>query len=281
MRDLFIADDGCYIGKADLKGADGWTLGAYMAMLGDRTMLDDLLFGVKPAQVCAYILYKSADAYYRVAKDRPALHHEVQCITKEMWQYFVSKIGIWGYFYTMGPRALATNVFVQSEGEHNLSEKQAREFQNCIGLRYNARKLQDYFQNEITKRPYPFKLPCPNGMTRRFFGRKKEILGEVLAHVPQVVTTHATLLAASNLWNDPDNRILVDGRVKFKVEPIHQVHDELVMQWKIEDTEFAKTKIKSWFNNTMTVANQKIMIPFDGAYGTAWSMDKQHKIGNL
>lgn len=281
MRDLFLADDGCYIGKADLKGADGWTIGAYMASIGDRTMLDDLLFGIKPAQVVAYILVHGADAYFKIARDRVALHAEVQCIGKEMWQYFVSKIGIWGYFYTMGPRALATNVFVQSEGEHNLSEKQAREFQNCIGLRYNAKKLQDYFQSEINKHPYPFKLACPNGMTRRFFGRKKEILGEVLAHVPQVVTTHATLLAASNLWNDLDNRILVDGRVKLRVELLHQVHDELVMQWKIEDTEFAKKKISQWFKNTIVVAGQKITIPFDGSYGTSWAMDKKSKIGSL
>jgi hypothetical protein len=53
MRDLFVADPGCYIGKCDLKGADGWTIGAYMAMLGDSTMLEDLKFGLKPAQIVA------------------------------------------------------------------------------------------------------------------------------------------------------------------------------------------------------------------------------------
>ncbi|WP_196300113.1 hypothetical protein, partial [Streptococcus pneumoniae] len=80
--------------------ADGWTIGAYMAMLGDRTMLDDLLYGIKPAQVVAFILVHGQDAYLRIADDRTALAQAVKCITKEMWEYFVSKIGIWGYFYT-------------------------------------------------------------------------------------------------------------------------------------------------------------------------------------
>ncbi len=278
MRDLFLADEGCYIGKADLKGADGWTIGAYMASIGDRTMLDDLLYGIKPAQVVAYILMFGEAEYSQFAKDRIALLDAVQCVKKDMWQYFVSKVGIWGYFYTMGPKSLAMNVFIQSEGATVLSEKDAREFQRCIGVRYNAHRLHKYFEDQIARHPYPFKLECPNGMTRRFFGRKKEILGEVLAHVPQVVTTHATVMAATNLWMDVDNR-RTDG--SLRVEILHQVHDELVMQWRIEDTEWAKEKVKHWFNNPMKIVNQTITIPYDGAYGTAWSMDSNHKIGTL
>lgn len=278
MRDLFLADEGCYIGKADLKGADGWTIGAYMAAIGDRTMLDDLLYGIKPAQVVAYILMHGETQYKQFSHDRAALLDAVQCVKKDMWQYFVSKVGIWGYFYTMGPKALAMNVFIQSEGATVLSEKDAREFQRCIGVRYNAHRLHKYFENQIHIHPYPFKLECPNGMTRRFFGRKKEILGEVLAHVPQVVTTHATVMAATNLWMDVDNR-RTDG--SLRVEILHQVHDELVMQWKIEDTQFAKEKIKLWFNNPIKIMNQVVTIPYDGAYGTAWSMDDNHKIGTL
>lgn len=278
MRDLFMADEDCYIGKADLKGADGWTIGAYMASIGDRSMLDDLLYGIKPAQVVAFILMHGEQEYQKYSRDRQALLAAVQCVKKDMWQYFVSKVGIWGYFYTMGPKSLAMNVFVQSEGATILSESDARDFQRCIGIRYNAQKLHRYFEDLIKRHPYPFKLDCPNGMTRRFYGRKKEILGEVLAHIPQVVTTHATLLAASNLWMDVDNR-RSDG--SLRVEILHQVHDELVMQWRRSDTEWAKEKVKQWFNNPIKVANQTITIPFDGAYGTAWSMDDKHKVGSL
>jgi len=122
---------------------------------------------------------------------------------------------------------------------------------------------------------------------RQFFGRnsklKCEILGEALAHVPQVVTTYATLLAARNLWTDPDNRIPnPSGHGSLlRIEPLHQVHDELVVQWKIEDTAWAKQKIAQWFKNEITVAGQRIVIPYDGAYGTNWSMDEKGKVGTI
>lgn len=278
MRDLFVADDGCYLFKADLKGADGWTIGAFMKMLGDSTMLDDLLFGIKPAQVVAYILRNGADSYLKLSHDQPQLIHALKEIKKEMWEYFVSKVGIWGYFYTMGPRALANNVFIQSEGKVNLSEKDAKDFQSCIGVRYKANQLHRYFQQQIDKASYPYRLATPNGGIRRFFGRKKEILGEVLAHVPQVVTTYATILAGSRLWNDPENRTPFGSLI---IKPLHQVHDELLMQASITDTDFAKRKIKEWFDNKIVVAGQTINIPYSGSYGTAWSMCESHLKGEL
>jgi hypothetical protein len=62
---------------------------------------------------------------------------------------------------------------------------------------------------------------------------------------------------------------------------MHQVHDELLVQWRIPDTLFAIKKLKEWFDNPMIVAKQTITIPFDGAFGTAWSMDENHKIGDI
>jgi DNA polymerase I-like protein with 3'-5' exonuclease and polymerase domains len=58
-----------------------------------------------------------------------------------------------------------------------------------------------------------------------------------------------------NLWTDRDNRFQsASGRTKLRVEPLHQVHDEMVVQFRQEDTEWAKTKIKQWFNNPITIA---------------------------
>jgi len=94
MRDLMLADEGCYLAKCDLKGADGWTVGAYMAMLGDPTMLDDLKFGLKPAQVVAYILKHGAGPIR--GKSREELKEMCKEIKKDDWEYFVSKQGIWG-----------------------------------------------------------------------------------------------------------------------------------------------------------------------------------------
>jgi hypothetical protein len=53
------------------------------------------------------------------------------------------------------------------------------------------------------------------------------------------------------------------------------VHDALVGQFKIEDTAWAIDKIKSYFDNPLVIANQKITIPFEGNYGTSWGkLDK-------
>lgn len=279
MRDLLLADEGCYLCKCDLKGADGWTIGAYMAMLGDRTMLDDLLFGLKPAQIVAYILKHGAGSIQ--GKDRNALKEMCKEIKKDDWEYFVSKQGIWGTCYTMGPRKLAEQVFIESEGKVNLSEADAKTFQAAIFVRYNVRMLHKWMESHMLAQSYPAKLVAPNGFTRKFFARnfgtKSDVLGEALAHLPQVITTWATNMAAHRMWIDPENR---NGN-KLRVEPMHVVHDELLTQWKIPDTEWAKAKIKTWFDNPIIIAGQKITIPYDGSYGTNWAMDEYSKIGSL
>lgn len=286
MRDLMLADEGCYIGKCDLKGADGWTVGSYMAWLGDPTMLDDLKCGLKPAQVVAYILKHGAGP--TIGKDRNELKEMCKEIKKDDWEYFVSKQGIWGTCYTMGPRKLAEVVFIQSEGKVNLSEKDAREFQACIQVRYRVILWHKWMSRFLESQNYPAKLTASNGFTRKFFGRngkngqRMEILGEALAHLPQVYTTYATKLAAYKLWTDPENRIQTSSTAcRLRVEPMHQVHDELVVQFKIEDTFWAITKIKSWFNNSIQIANQNLVIPFDGAYGTNWGMGEDAKVGEI
>ena len=52
-RDLFLADEGCFWLKADLEGADSWTVAAQCQALGDSNMMNDLLGGIKPAQALA------------------------------------------------------------------------------------------------------------------------------------------------------------------------------------------------------------------------------------
>jgi hypothetical protein len=97
---------------------------------------------------------------------------------------------------------------------------------------------------------------------------------EFLAHEPQSNTTWATNMAMLNLWNDPENRH-PDG--SLIIEPLHQVHDALCGQFPIDYTEWARTKIRSYFNNTLTIAGFDVVIPFDGAYGPSWG-DLPHKL---
>ena len=53
LRVLFKADPGYHLFQCDLSGADGWTVAAHSAALGDSTMLDDYLGGLKPAKLIA------------------------------------------------------------------------------------------------------------------------------------------------------------------------------------------------------------------------------------
>jgi len=89
---------------------------------------------------------------------------------------------------------------------------------------------------------------------------------EYLADEPQENTTYATNLALYNLWNDPDNR----NGSSLRIEPLHQVHDALIGQFRIEDTAFAVAKLHAWFANPLRIANVEITIPFEGAYGPSW-----------
>ena len=268
MRDLFLADEGFEFFQCDLKGSDGWTIGAYMAMLGDSTMLDDLKAGLKPANVVAYILIHGPNSVR--GKSRDELKEMCKTIAKESWQYFVSKQGIWGTAYLMGPRKLAELVFIQSEGKVNLSEKETREFQAAVMTRYRFKIWHDWMNRHLSSQTYPAKLIAPNGMIRRFFGRKTEVLGEALAHMPQVITTWTTNTAVCKCWTDPENRISLDFGCDLRVQPLHQVHDAFIGQWRIADRDWAISKLNQWFDNPIVVANQKIKIPFSGGYGRSW-----------
>jgi DNA polymerase len=278
MRDLFIADPGHYLFQCDLSGADGWTVGAYLNMLGDSTMLDDLKAKIKPASVVCY-LYRHGNNSLQ-GKTRDEIKELLKEVKKEDWDYFACKQGIWGLCYTMGPDRLATVIATQSEGKYWLTRTQVEAFRNAVHARYQIRRWHQWMTTQLSKSA---SLTASNGFKRRFFGRHTEILGQALAHLPQVYTTYATNKAMHRLWTDEDNRLDKSpaGIQQLRVEPLHQVHDALVGQFKIEDTAWAITRIKSYFNNPITIANQTITIPFEGQYGLNWALDATSKLGNI
>jgi hypothetical protein len=268
MRDLFLADEDHDIAKCDLKGADGWTIGAYLATVGEPTMLEDLRFGLKPAQIVALEIMNPGCT---AGKSRVEL--KAMCVTAGGWQYFVSKCLIWGYCYTLGPIKAAELVFVESEGAHNLDQKQIKTIFNAIEQRYHPTRLHKWMERHMGEQKYPARLIAPNGLVRKFFGRnfgaRPEVLGEALAHLPQVITTHVINCAMYKCWTDPENW----HNDHLRIEPLHSVHDELVVQWHIEDREWAKSKIKEYFNNPILIAGQMITIPYDGKFGPNWAME--------
>jgi hypothetical protein len=58
--------------------------------------------------------------------------------------------------------------------------------------------------------------------------------------------------------------------VSLRIQPLHQVHDALIGQFKIEDTTWAISRIKQYFANEIVIAGIPITIPFGGSYGESW-----------
>ena len=294
-RDLFLADPGYWMFQCDLSGADGWTVGAWSKHLGDSTMYDDLMFGIKPAWAVCLILRHGAGINQ---KSREEIKHLAKTtIDKDSTDYFMCKVGIWGTCYLMGVDLLGEIIFNESKGKIVMDRGEVKEFQDAVFVRYHGvyawhRYSKSRIERADGKGVY---LQTSNGAARRFFGRKEQMLGDYLAHEPQNNTTYATNLAALNLWRDKENsgttfngernndtrhptghtdispiQMVVRCQRSLRIQPLHQVHDALIGQFRQEDTAWAINKIRSYFQNTLTIAHQDIVIPFEGAYGSSW-----------
>jgi len=260
-RDCFLADEGYDIFQCDLSGADGWTVACNLASLGERTMLEDYLFGLKPYRILALMLRHGASISNKPRPELAELSHEVK---KHDWDAFACKQGQHGTCYLMGPRTLADRVFIESEGKVSIDENDARHLQGLFMHRYRVKVWHNAVTRKLQLKP---ELRGASGHKRWFFGRREEILGEALANEPQVNTTYATSLAMKRLWTDPENRT-PEG--KLIIEPLHQVHDALVGQWPQEKREWARAKVRGYFNNQLVIAGIPIVIPFEGGYGPDW-----------
>lgn len=265
-RDLFIADDGNWMFQCDLKGADGWTVAAYAAMLGDPTMLEDYKYGLKPANILTLMLRGVAVNYH----DREALKQASKQVEKDSWDYFAMKRVQHGGSYLEGEITISKNILKDSEGKLFLEPKECGKMRNFFFMRYpGIKRWQDWLASRLKQRPL---ITSASGHSRRFFGRPDEILTKAVADEPQNNTTYVTNLALHRLWKDPENRY---EKAKLKVEPLHTVHDALVGQFNKSDTAWSISKIKQWFDNPITVAGQKLVIPFDGSYGESWGNLKE------
>lgn len=262
-RDLFVADDGYDLFQCDLVGADGWTVAAHCASLGDRTMLDDLLAGVKIAKVIACMFEHGPQISNLPRQELLAL---TKTIPKDSQIYFGSKCCQHGTNYGMGHVLLSATIFIQSEGKVNIPSADAKHLQDLYLRRYpGVARWHQWVWGQIKNKGY---LVSAAGHRRVLFGRRDDhaTFKAALANEPQENTTYATNQAALHLWSDPENR----RGGKLIVEPLHQVHDALVGQWRKEDRDFAVAKLYKWFLNPLVIANQQITIPFEGRYGRSW-----------
>lgn len=261
--------------ECDLSGADGWTVAAQCAACGDRTMLDDYLFGLKPAKIIASA-YTHGSAVMKL--DRASLKPLCNTVDKDSWLYMGCKRVYHGTNYGMQPPTMSDQLLKDSyrmSGEpiYIAPDICAKLQQLCLqrwpGIKVWHRRCET--QLKSTGR-----LTSAGGHTRHFLGRRDDhgTWKEFLADEPQENTTYVTKKALHNLWYDPENR---DSSGRLKVEPLLTVHDALCGQFSAESVEWACQKIRQWFNNTITVAGIQILIPFDGAYGRSWG-ELTHKI---
>jgi hypothetical protein len=281
--------------QCDLSGADGWTVAAHCAKLGDPTMLEDYRAGLKPAKIIAGLHCFGADfnkldreslAYWGTKPKFAAISSTVGTGI-----YDCAKVIQHGTNYLMGIPTMQTNVMRKSFKESGvpiyMDHKTAQTLQSHYLSRYpGVATWHQWCEAQLVAYG---KLTSASGHTRVFFGRRhgkdiKDTVKEYLADEPQQNTTWATNLAMLRLWNDPENR--VDGLVVeayetwqatlkgtsggLIVEPLHQVHDALCGQWPTSRRDWAAAKMHEWFQNDLTIAGYKITIPFEGAFGPSW-----------
>lgn len=270
-------------------------------------MWDDYSYGLKPAKIIA-LAYSGVPVAKLTRADLAALcKHESQSggiCDQDNWLYFACKrvqhATNYGVKARTGVQQIMEDSYKVSGTPIYLAESEFETLQRFYFVRYHG-----LYQWHNACRQAVFDgrdLTSASGHTRKFHGRRKEwnsrsrsmevchdTWKEYLADEPQENTTYATNLALSNLWNDPENR--TKGNLSrdresstlrssgmgtnsenngLIIEPLHQVHDALIGQFPIEHTAWAVGKIRSYFANTLTIANTQLIIPFEGAYGPSW-----------
>lgn len=268
IRDCFIADDGCWFFQCDLSGADGWTVAAHCAALGDSTMLDDYLAGIKPAKVLV-LMRKHGSEISRL--DRKALKMRCGEVDPDDWNYFASKCVQHGSNYGMAERTLQLLIFLNSEGAINLTQSEAKYLQALYFARYpGIHKWHQWVTEQLKTKGF---LVAASGQKRLFFGRKDahDTLKAALAHEPQANTTYATNLALHRMYYDGANR----RNGSLLIEPLNQIHDALAGQFPTETKAQSASMIEGYFDNTLTVHGIQVKIPYEGGYGNSWGTCKE------
>lgn len=278
-RDICIADVGHDFCQCDLAGADGWTVAAHCARLGDPTMLEDYLAGLKPAKIIALMYFHGEKVNHwsrdEIRKASKGINADTDKTSNPPYIYYASKRIQHGTNYRMGPAKVVNQIYLDTEGEVDLSEDIAKVLQGYYLKRYRGVILwQDWVRRELVDKGY---LLAASGSLRRFFGRKpvpgrkdsaaEETVNQACSHEPQHNTTWVANTALLRLWQDPTNRRSDNSLI---IWPCHQIHDAICMQWPTELREWAMGKVRSYFNNPVKIAGIELTIPFEGNVGPNW-----------
>lgn len=297
LRKLYVADPDYWFFQCDLSGADGWTVAAYCLRHGDPIMWNDYMFGLKPAKIVALMSEHGTAA---TACSLDELKERCTLVNEDGYLYFTCKRIQHATNYGVTERTVSTQIMVDSYKitgtPVHVPPKVCGELQRLYFARYpGLYQWHEWAKKEVLEGRNSVSA---SGHERKFFGRRRgwnykrrcaeadhDTWKEFLANEPQENTTHATNTAMGRLWNDPDNRVggivLQSAGDTYRatrrkteggliIQNLHSVHDALIGQFHKSVTEWAVPKINSYFDNELTIASSKLVIPGPGAYGPSW-----------
>lgn len=269
-RDLYTAGHGMVWGKCDLEGADAWTVAGQLVKLGDSTMYNDLVNGLKPAQILSLativgehvITWRSEDLKPLLKTHKPFLK------TKEGKRiYDTDKAVSHGTNYMMQAPTMHMTIFKKSQAELYVPVKECEKKRLLYLKRYpGLSRLYEYIPTIINADGY---IDCPSGMRRVFFGRNDNHRTRVgLSLIPQNNTAYATNRCLHNLYYNTYNRRA--GTNILVVQPMNQVHDEADIAFHENEIDKVREIFTRATDFDSEVWGLHFRIPFDANYGPNW-----------
>jgi DNA polymerase I-like protein with 3'-5' exonuclease and polymerase domains len=274
-RDLFLAGEDEFWCKADLEGADSWTVAAMLSSLGDNTMMDDLLGGIKPAQALTiavlfgqHLISAPTEHLRSFLPDfKKAIKAQEAQRGKKRSDYDAMKAVSHGSNYCMGPQNVHETTFKKSNGELYVPVADCRTYQGLYEKRYKGLfKLREKMAALLSSHGY---LDAFSGNRRYFYGRRdNSTVREMISQLPQAHTTYATNLLLERLYYWKGNRL--DNKLVLLHKPINQVHDETNTLFPRTEIERARDIFQKCSYNRIVCWGVEFTIPFEVTYGVNW-----------
>ena len=273
-QDLFLADEDKWWLKADLEGADSWTVAAQLVALGDTTLLDDLKRGMKPAQVLAIAMLFGTKLITAPVEELLTYKSKLKDITKDEIKakgdpgkttYHIAKRINHGSCYGLREVGMHKNIFKDSDGELWITPGECRTYRSLLFQRYPYEGLSNAMQTKMISDGY---LDSAAGTRRHFLDRNDHNkIRDMLAHLPQAHTTFTANKVIERLFYNGINR---DHNDKLILEPVNQVHDETDLMFEKGYESWVQQIFAGVSTVTLDVWGTEITIPFEAKYGPNW-----------
>lgn len=263
-RDLCLALPFHWWWKADLEGADSWTVAAQLASLGHTRMMEDLRHGLKPAARLA-IAELAGDVVLLTAPAQKVLEQKHLMKSAEgKIVYKVNKAVSHGTNYGMKKKTMHQNIFKQSDGDLYVPLDECDAKQKILLEVYGLSDLHNYMEGIMIRDAV---IETGLGTKRQFFGRRdNSMLREMLSHLPQYYTGLTSNVVIARLYYGSANR--VNGHLVHR--PAVQVHDEACTFIPKGMEDRAIQIFREVMNVPVKLWGQYYTIPWEAGYGPSW-----------